>query len=327
MTSLLLQVSAALALIIPPTCHGADRCPSAEISNGLIKATFHLPDFERGSYRGTRFDWSGITASLEYKRHTYFGQWYARHDPLINDAITGPVQEFFTEGPGVGYDPKDSGGSFVRLGVGVAQRSPERDARGRRSIRIINPGQWSVNRGPNWIEFTHELKDAGGYEYVYSKRVTLVRNAPEMIISQRFRSTGTRVIEATPYNHNFFMLDQRSSGPGLVVRFRFAPRATAPLKGLIEIRGNEIHYLRELNAGESVLTLLEGFGGSSKDYDISVENRNTGAGVRVTGDRPLCKVQFWSIRTTVCPEPFIKLRVEPGKTARWASRCRFYEAN
>jgi hypothetical protein len=43
----------------------------------------------------------------------------------------------------------------------------------------------------------------------------------------------------------------------------------------------------------------------------------------VLGDLPLSKLRFWSIRTTACPEPFIKLRVEPGKTTEWAMRYTF----
>ncbi len=53
---------------IPP-----DDFPSAKITNGLITATLHLPDAQKGYYRGTRFDWSGVMPSLEYKGHQYFG--------------------------------------------------------------------------------------------------------------------------------------------------------------------------------------------------------------------------------------------------------------
>jgi len=78
--------------------------PEAEISNGLIRAKLLLPDPERGSYRGTRFDWSGIISSLQYQGHEYFGQWYEQHDPKIHDAITGPVEEYRTNNAGLGYD-------------------------------------------------------------------------------------------------------------------------------------------------------------------------------------------------------------------------------
>jgi hypothetical protein len=43
------------------------KFPEAEITNGLIRAHFYLPESGKGYYQGTRFDWSGITTSLEYK--------------------------------------------------------------------------------------------------------------------------------------------------------------------------------------------------------------------------------------------------------------------
>ena len=34
--------------------------PSAEISNEEVKMKIYLPDAEKGLYRATRFDWSGV---------------------------------------------------------------------------------------------------------------------------------------------------------------------------------------------------------------------------------------------------------------------------
>jgi hypothetical protein len=76
--------------------------PEAEISNNLIRARLLLPDPERGYYRATRFDWSGLISSLECDGHNYFGPWFERHDPKTHDAIVGPVEEFQCDegGPG-----------------------------------------------------------------------------------------------------------------------------------------------------------------------------------------------------------------------------------
>ena len=53
---------------------------------------------------------------------------------------------------------------------------------------------------------------------------------------------------------------------------------------------------------------------TASDYDFRIENRKTGAGVRITGDRPLVEGVFWSARNlTVCPEPYIDVSVEPGQ--------------
>jgi hypothetical protein len=48
-----------------------DGLPQAEITNGELRAKVYLPDACRGFYRGTRFDWSGIVSSLEYKGHNF----------------------------------------------------------------------------------------------------------------------------------------------------------------------------------------------------------------------------------------------------------------
>ena len=50
--------------------------PQANISNGLINATIYLPDQQKGYYRATRFDWSGIIPVLEHDGHSYFGKWF-----------------------------------------------------------------------------------------------------------------------------------------------------------------------------------------------------------------------------------------------------------
>jgi hypothetical protein len=43
------------------------------------------------------------------------------------------------------------------------------------------------------------------------------------------------------------------------------------------------------------------------------------------GRPALEKLVFWSIRTTACPEPYVKLRVEPGREEAWTLRYELYE--
>jgi len=63
--------------------------PQADISNGVVHAKLYLPDSANGYYRATRFDWSGVIASLDFQGHTFFGVWFPRYDPKLNDSITG----------------------------------------------------------------------------------------------------------------------------------------------------------------------------------------------------------------------------------------------
>ncbi len=302
----------------------AEEFPQAEISNARIRAKLYLPDVQRGYYRGTRFDWSGVIASLEWNGHSYFGKWFEHYDPKLHDAITGPVEEFFTNGAGLGYDEAKAGESFVKIGVGTLRKPDEARYSSFNTYEMVNSGKWSIKKGRDWIEFVHELPDTAGYSYSYRKKLRLVKDKPELVLEHSLKNTGRKVIATSVYNHNFFMLDGEPTGPNLVVRFPFDVRATADLKGLAEVRGKELVYLQELQKGETVFTNLEGHGSSPQDYDIRVENRKTGAGVRQTGDRPLSKVVFWSIRSNISPEPYIDMRIEPGKESTWRLAYEFY---
>ena len=136
-----MRLAAVLALAVVggvAVCRNASAqdFPQAEITNGQIHAKLYLPDAKHGYYRGTRFDWSGVIASLEYQGHNYYGPWFDQVDPKVHDfeyagvqvvaspctAISGPVEEFQTNGSGLGWDEAKVGGTFVKIGIGVLRK-------------------------------------------------------------------------------------------------------------------------------------------------------------------------------------------------------------
>jgi hypothetical protein len=299
--------------------------PSAQISNVLITSKIHLPDPEKGYYRGTRFDWSGAISSLTYKGHEYFGEWQKSSDPYLHDRITGPVNEFRSNGKGVGYDEAPAGGRFIRIGVGVCEKPQEADYRWTHSYKVVDPGKWTTQRGENWIEFTHEVTEpVSGYAYLYTKRLTLTPGAPELVIDHSLRNTGKKTIETNVYNHNFFVIDGQPTGPDFVVRFPFALTADTDLKGYAKVEGQNLLYLKEIPQGEHIITLFSGYGGTAEDHRFAIENQRVKAGVRMATDKPLSRLQFWSPRTTLCPEPYIDLKIAPGGADRWSIQYEFY---
>ena len=213
--------------------------PQAEISNGLVRAKLYLPDAQDGYYRATRFDWSGVISSLEYKGHNYFGKWFERYDPKIHDAIMGPVEEFLTNGAGLGYTEAKAGESFVRIGVGAARKPEEPRYRQFVTYEITDNGKWTVRKGADWVEFTHELQDTSGYAYIYRKTVRLTEGKPEMVLEHSLKNTGRKTIETSVYNHNFYVIDGQPTGPDVVVKFPFEVRAPANFRSLAETRGKE----------------------------------------------------------------------------------------
>jgi hypothetical protein len=302
----------------------AQDYPKAAITNGLIHAELMLPDAQHGSYQGTRFDWSGVVASLQYEKHEYFGRWYERHDPRIHDAITGPVEEFRTNDTGLGYDEAKAGGTFVRIGIGTVRKPEEKAYRPYETYEIVDPGKWTIRKHKDRIEFTQQLRSDEGYAYVYSKTVRLVKGKPELLLEHSLANTGDKAIDTTQYNHNFFVIDHEAVGPDVVAKFVFTPTATRGFKDRAEIIGQEIHFPRDIEGKNGVFSELTGSQVDVKDYDFKVENQKTGAGVHFTSDQALEKVNFWAISTVAAVEPYIHLKIEPGKTVRWTVRYDFY---
>jgi hypothetical protein len=285
------------------------------------------PDPQRGYYRGSRFDWSGVVRSLKFQGHEYFGVWFPRYDPTHHDCITGPVEEFVSSDGALGFAEAAEGESFVRIGIGALRK---RGAKFERfgKYEMADGGVWNVRAKKREVQFEHRLvTPVRGYAYRYEKTLRLEKGAPVLWIEHRLRNVGTRVIETECYNHNFLVMDGATSGPDLTVQFPFALRAKNPVGPPGLLTRSKIGYAEELRKGQSVYTELEGFGQSPKDYDFRVENAKTGAGVRVTGDRPLSKLVFWSIPTVLSPEPYVALQVRPGGEERWRIRYEFYMRN
>ena len=323
---LFLLIAAALTAAEPP---------QAELANPALRLKLYLPDATNGFYRATRFDWSGMVSSLEFAGHRFYGPWFQRTDPKVRDfvyqgddivagpctAATGPAEEF-TE---IGFADAKPGETFLKIGVGLLRR-PDEAAYDRFHVyEITDPGKWSVRTTRTSVEFTQTLTDPRtGYSYEYRKTIKLAAAGPEMTIQHSLRNTGARPIASRVYNHNFLTLDNQPPGPEIAVSVPFAiASARPPDATLAEIRNNQILFRRTLQAQERVVTEMNGFGPSPSDYDIRVLNSKSGAGVRITADRPLARLMLWSIRAVLAVEPFTDVDIQPGSTFRWTLSYHF----
>ena len=295
--------------------------PEAAISNGLINAKLYLPDSVNGYYRGARFDWAGVVYDLKYNNHHYFGKWFDRYEPTLHDAIMGPVDSFNP----IGYDEAKTGEGFLRIGVGVLEKPDEPRYAFSTPYKILNGGSWKVKKKSSSMTFTHEL-NSGEHRYVYTKVLSLIKGKPELLLEYSLKNRGTTTIETDVFNHNFFVIDQQPTGPDFVVKFPFVP--AGEFKGKTEagaVDGKNIIYKNVLSKGEFfAVSPLTGYSTATSDYDLRVENTKTGAGVRIIGDKPIVRFVYWSAAATLCPEPYIKVKVDPGKEMTWTIRYEFY---
>jgi hypothetical protein len=328
-----------LSLLICTSLLAAADFPQAELSNGQIVVKIDLPDAHTGYYRGTRFDWSGMIQSVVYNGHEYYGPWFQRVDSAVHDfayqgadvvaspctAAVGPAEEFVTADTlPLGYAEAAPGGTFVKIGVG-ALRKPDNSPYDRFHLYdIVSGSQWSVRRAKDSIEFTERL-NAAGFGYLYQKTVSVTPGKPQLRIAHRLRNTGTKPIETNVYNHNFLRIDGDAPGPDYQLTFPFTLKPSTTLdQQLAEIRGNRLVYLKSLTGEQRVATPIEGFGPDARDYEIRIENTKSGAGLTITGDRPLATESLWSIRAVLAVEPFVRISIAPGQQFTWSMTYTYY---
>ena len=296
--------------------------PQTEIKNELIRARLYLPHIKNGYYRGSRFDWAGVIPSLEYKGHQYFGQWFEKYSPTLHDAIMGPVEAFAP----ISYEESKVGEHFLVIGIGMVTKPEEPKYAISTPYKLVNPGKWKVKSKPDHVDFSHTLKDKK-YSYAYKKTVALTAGKPELVLTHSLKNTGITTIETTVYNHNFFVMDNTTIGPGYEVKFPYSISGEArDNPDLVTVEANHIVLVKDIAPKKFLYFAgIQGFGPSYKDYDISIENHKTGAGVRITSDQPIFKLPLWSAIKTLCPEPYIKLSIKPGETFKWSINYEFYE--
>lgn len=310
-----------LAIILLTGVKTFAQFPEATISNGLVEARLYLPDANEGFYRAARFDWSGIVTSVKYEDHTYFGQWYKTHNPKTNDAIQGPVEAFDP----IGYDTAKPGETFLKIGVGMVKKINDGPYRFSAPYEIVNGGKWTIRKKKDRVEFTQELNDASGYAYTYKKTVRLTKGKPELVLEHTLKNKGTKDLVTNAMNHNFIIIDSQPTGPEMSVQLSWAANNEPAQKDLISFENKQLTYLQELKEKQYTMEYPTGFSTEKvEDYDFKIENRKTGAGVRITADKPMSKFMYWSIPTVLSPEPFIQVNALPGKESKWNIKYEFY---
>jgi hypothetical protein len=260
-------------------------------------------------------------------------------------AMVGPAEEFGA----IGYNDAKPGGVFVKPGIGVLRRVDDTPYNHSKPYAIVNGGKWDVKRSGDSIEFVHTLAEpAINFGYVYSKVIRLTKGKPQMTIEHVLRNTGATAITTNVYNHNFMTLDKQPIGPDYEISFPFPlervqrgarpgqPQAPSPaqagrglnppngsrcgqpqMQALANPTGNRLVYTKVLEGVECFQTSFTGFRPVAADHEITIANKRVGAGVRITGDRPMSRLGYWSIRTVMAVEPYVDINVTPGQAFTW----------
>jgi len=322
--------------------------PQKVLTNGAMRMAVYLPDAQKGFYRGARFDWSGQVAWAEFDGRRVFGPFREKYDAFNHDNCSGPAEEFDLEGPPPGYAEAKPGETFVKIGVGAIEKVEEKKYGFWKRYKIVDGGKWTVTSGKDWVEFRHELAGPRGWGYAYTKRVGLAPGKAAFTIDHALRNTGTKAIETTHYCHNFITIDGDPVGPLYRITFPFPLRATA-FRGTAELKGGDLVVAEELRGDlramvlegtaewkggnpliaealkvDSLWIAFDGGTGKVEDNRVTITDRRTGTGVRISGDRPPAAWRFYAERTAACPEPFLRVRAAPGEEMTWRSTYEFF---
>jgi len=311
--------------------------PQRTITNGVVKMTLYLPAGEKGYYVGSRFDPSGVVARARYKGHTFFGPWQPRN-PQSHDHIMGTAEEFSMEDP-PGFDEVEAGGVFYKIGVGelVKKEKPKKD----KETGEIKPAEygfhlgheiarrapWEITGGKDWVQFDQDFKGRRGWWWHYTKRVSLAKAAPSFTITRVLGNMGTKTIDTTHYCHNFTIIDDTPIGPDYVIHLPFDARPDVLKGDAIEIKDRKITFVKALTQGRTVWTELAGLRGTPFENAVLIQNTRTGASLKAIGDRPVVIYRFWAAPKAACPEPFVAVKVPPGRSMTWSNTYTFQVAD
>jgi hypothetical protein len=295
----------------------------ATLKSSQLQARLYLPDSEKGYYRGTRFDWSGLISRVDFGGHTYFCEFKQEHDPLNHDDICGTAEEFGIEAA-PSYAQAKPGEPFIKIGIGVLERVDGTGYQFYRRYKMRTPGAWRITRKPDAMEFSQSLKGPNGWGYDFRKVIQLAADKPVLKITRRLTNTGTETIDTDHYGHNFLRIDNVAAETNYSLELPFEPRfgADSKTQGCLEIKGHSLVFTKNLDADKSIWVRLDGFQ-KREDNQVRVVNHLTGAAMTITGDQPLSKLAFYSSGGVLCPEPFVKLIIPAGQTREWSTTYRF----
>lgn len=266
-------------------------------------------------YQGTRFDWAGVFRSVEYRGESYCDEWFDNPDPLKNDNVCGPSEEFHGC---IGYDETPVGGVFLKVGVGYLVKESDAPYDWLHTYKIADGGKWNVRHTASKAVFSQNLPG----NYIYRKAVELT-GPDSFVIAHQLRNTGADTLKLRQYCHNLFTFGLSTVGPERMVEWDY------PFAGTW--REDNIHAAKDSTRIWMESTMETG----QKSYigDLTVTVPQPGGygftlhcgekSVSVHSDSPMSSSVFWSSWRVFCPEPFIDIVIPPGKTHRWKVEYRF----
>lgn len=281
------------------------------LSNADLAIEVMDPAAEAPYYTGARFTPVAAVLRAVAGGHEYFS------NPVEHDAATehaGLASEFDLTSPPLGHEEAEDGAGFVKIGVGVLKKKGQQYAFWS-PYEVIEPAVTTVDWKESSAHYKQVCKGVNGYAYELAADVTLDGDA--IVVDWTLTNTGEKPIATENYVHNFFRLGDHSVGPGYTVSFPFDYEVNG-LKEEQELKGRDLHFKAEIP--EFVNIDLKPAEEPAPSSALKVAHAESGLGIDVETSVPVARTAVHATKDHVCPEQFIRLEVEPGKSTGWQRR-------
>jgi len=287
-------------------------CLCMEESNLFILRNSHLSlRLSRPGcyYKGVRFDWGGVWRSISLDGQSFSDLWFDGGDSFTHDHLTGPSEEFQTPS---GYDGTPLGGTFLKVGVGLLQKTHDAPYDRFQYYPIADGGHWRVLRGRSTAVFIHKLSG----HYIYMKVVRITRSN-SFRISHFLKNTGKDRLQTEQYNHNFFTFSLNRVGKERSIEWGFPIEGHWREDSVNAFKTEKsIGFSSEMQPGQKAYI---GDVTATEEYDggYSFRIKASDKEVSVRSNRKMSKAVFWSNHRICCAEPYIPIDIAPGKSFSW----------
>jgi hypothetical protein len=144
-----------------------------------------------------------------------------------------------------------------------------------------------------------------------------VPGQPKLVVEHHLKNTGSKPVNTSVYDHNFLRLVQGNAGIQVAFPFLLTVATNPPRTDLMRVEGKTLTYLRPMKFKERISFLVTGFGNSSSDYNIAIRDIAGGGGVTIESDRPITRLNIFSIDKVQSVEPYISIDLSPDQEKSW----------
>ena len=276
------------------------------LKNDQLTVEIGVGDDSLAKTFGPRFDQSARVRSVLYQGKQYLHP-------------NGLCDEYGVYGLGVlGYDEAKSGDHFIKIGVGVLERTDQRYYACARKFRVHKLFSQHTQSSTNTLTVTQESSTVAGYAYHMQKTYRI--KGSELSIIYLIQNTGKHPFSFEQYSHNWFAFEQRPIDENVFFKTDF-DLPNLPFTWLVQNQ-KRWHFKFPISAKEyRFMPLFQAI--PIAQSSVILGDLRSGQRAILTGDFALSRFSLYAQADAICPERFVTKHLQPGQQTQWTRTYRF----